>query len=371
MRDDGRTLLTGSAGLVENQIKNWVRQRVCAVDKAHGRCKKVVLKHLNVERKPIADVHVVTINSDPATDGTEVADKVVLEIAESSLRDANDVKAGVQTYAIYAYYTNDPNFCPRKIFRVSADEDFDPESGGVSEPPTEKGILSQLMRHNEINSKNSLVAMGYIIQTFQKEIDQQRQMNQKFLEQQIDTSMFIQEVMNDAHKRRQEERESELKMSMMEGAFEHIKVLMPIIANKLAGRQIVPENMPPEFGLLASLLENLSDQRQTVLRDMLNPSQLTTLAELLGAYEKSKAKIFGDRAVASEDDENEETTKSIAKRPANRLLQLFEKRSTLVNKDNRFTSKDVFMRKMEEKAERIKSKIGDATRALVDDPKKS
>ena len=369
MSDDAG-VLTGSAGLIETQIKNWVRTQVCVTSKEMGRCKKVVLRHLSVDRKPMNDVHSVNIASDAAFEGTEIADKVILEITEAALRDANDLK-GVQTYGIYAYYTGDPNWAPRKIFRVSADEDFDPESG-PSEPPTEKGIVAQLMRHNEINSKNSLVAMGYIITTFQKEIGEQRAMNKTFMEQQIETAMFIQDVMNDAHKRRIEERKAEVEMTVMEGVFEHLKIILPIIANKLAGREIVPSSMPPEFMLFASLLENLSDQQQTILRDMLNPQQLTVLAELLGAYEKKKAKLFGDKPPSDEDGEPPRSTgtTTIATKPQNRLATLFEKRSLLVKKDNRFEVKDDFTRDMEDRAEKIKRKMSDAMSKIVNDNKK-
>jgi len=364
-------VLTGSAGLVEAQIKNWVRQHVCAVSKDHGRCKKVMIRHLNVERKPVGDVHTINITSDAGVEGTEIADRIINEIADAALRDANDVRAGVQTYAIYAYYTNDANYVPRKIFRAAADEDSDPEAGGMSEPPTEKGLVSQLMRHNEITSKNSLVAMGYIIQTFQKEVEQQRAMNRNLLDQQIQTAMLIQDVTNDAHDRRLKEKRAEMEMSMLEGGFEHLKVILPIIANKIAGKEIVPGAMPKEMYLLASLLENLSPQQQTILRDMLSPQQIAVLAELLGTYEEKKAKLIGESPQADgEQDGGKKTNGALTTKPPNRLVALFEKRSTLINeKDSRFEIKDPVMRKIEERAAKIKNRLSDSTKTKDDEPK--
>lgn len=362
MSDDRRALLTGSAGLIESQIKDWVRRHVCAVSKDYGRCKKVMLRHLNLERKPAGDVHTINIASDPANEGTEIADRVINEIADHALRDANDMKSGVQTYGIYAYYTNDPNYAPRKIFRAAADEEFDPESG-PSEPPTEKGLISQLMRHNEINSKNSLVAMGYIIQTFQKEIEQQRHMNQKFMDQQVENAMILQEVMNDAHKRRLEEKKTELEMSVVEGVFEHLKVVLPIVANKIAGKDIVPSAMPRELYLFASLLENLSEQQQTVLRDMLNPQQIALLAELLGMYEKKKSKLLGEKPPEDEAEadgaKRTDEAKSLTKKPPNRLASLFERRSVLVNRDTKLEIKDEVTRRLEERVARSKNKLAE------------
>lgn len=369
MSDDA-AVLTGSAGLVEAQIKNWVRQHVCAVSKEHGRCKKVMVRHLNVERKPVGDVHTINITSDSATDGTEMADRVINEIADAALRDANDVMAGVQTYAIYAYYTNDTNYVPRKIFRAAADEDSNPEAGGLSEPPTEKGVLSQLMRHNEVTSKNSLVAMGYIIQTFQKEIDQQRAMNKHLMDQQIETAMFVQEVTNDAHDRRLKEKKAEIEMAVVEGAFEHLKVILPIIANKIAGKEILSGPMSKEIYLLASFLETLSPQQQTVLRDMLSPQQVAQLAELLGSYEEKKAKLIGESSRSEEDGDEKKTNGTVTSKPPNRLVGLFEKRSAIVSeRDSRFEVRDPVMRKIEERAAKIRSRLSDAAKASNDESK--
>lgn len=363
-------MLTGSAGLVEAQIKNWVRQHVCAVSKEHGRCKKVMVRHLNIERKPVGDVHTINITSDPAVVETEMADKVINEIADAALRDANDVKAGVQTYAIYAYYTNDANYVPRKIFRAAADEDSDPEAGGLSEPPNEKGLTAQLMRHLEVTSKNSLVAMGYIIQTFQKEIDQQRSLNKHLMGQQIETAMLIQDVTNDAHDRRIKEKKAEMEMSIMEGGFEHLKVILPIIANKLAGKEIMSGPMSKDIYLLASFLENLSPQQQTVLRDMLSPQQIAQLAELLTSYEEKKAKLVGESSPSEDEQSGSKTNKTITSRPPNRLVGLFEKRSTLVNdKDGRFEIKDPVMRKIEERAAKIRNGLSDVVKANNDESK--
>jgi hypothetical protein len=369
-------LLTGSAGLIENQIKGWIRSHVCASSKEYGRCKKVMLRHLNLERKPAGDVATINLADDPAIVGTEVADKVIMEIADAALRDANDMKAGVQTYGIYAYFTNDQNYAPRKIFRVAADEEFDPESG-PSEPPTEKGLVQQLMRHNEINSKNSLVAMGYIIQTFQKELDQQRAANKQLFDQQIEGALLIQDVMNDAHRRRLDEKKAELEMSVIEGVFEHLKVVLPIVANKIAGKEIVPTGMQRELYMFASLLENLSDEQQTVLRDMLNPQQTTLLAELLGMYEDKKAKLLGERPQDEEPEGEKKTNgtttavaKTVTRKPPNRLAALFERRSNLVKKDTRFEIRDEVTRRMEERAEKIKNGLRSAARSIADESKK-
>ena len=356
-------MLTGSVGLIENQIKDWVRKHACTVDPDDGRCKKLVVRHLSVEKKPIGDVCTVNIASDPAFEGTEIADKLIAEIADAAQRDADDYKSGVQTYGIFAYYTKNDRFVPRKVFRVAANEDFDPE-GGSSEPPTEKGLMTQLMRHNEINSKNSLVAMGYIMQTFQKEISEQRENGRKYFEQQIDLVVLVQDMLNDSHKRRQEEKKGDMEMSILEGTFEHLKIILPIIANKLMGKEVFPAKMDRELYLMASLWETLTDQQQEELRRMLSPQQLSILAEFLGMYEERKNKLTGETPDGDEsgsaDPKKEKSIEGVASPGSpkkNKLLTLFEKRSNIVNKaGSNLTITDDVTRRMEERAARILSR---------------
>mgnify|MGYP003334066656 CR=1 FL=1 len=47
-------MLTGERGLIENQIKDWVRRNVCLFDKENGRCHKLLIRHLTVDKKPDA-----------------------------------------------------------------------------------------------------------------------------------------------------------------------------------------------------------------------------------------------------------------------------------------------------------------------------
>jgi hypothetical protein len=355
-------MLLGTEGSIENQLGDWIRQRVCTVDDEHGFCKKVVVRHLNIDKKPVSDVASITVSTDPALEGSQSVDMIVSQIAHSAIEDANDLSAGVQTYAAYAYYTKDTNYVPRKIFRVAAEEEMD-RSAGPTEPPTEKGLTSQLMRHLEVVSKNALVGMGYIMQTFQKEIEQQRNMNAKFMSQQIEMSVLVQEILNDGHKRHIDDKESEMKVSMMEGAFEHLKIVLPILANRLAGKDVFPPKMDREMYMLATLLENLSPEQQNMLQSMLKPEQMTVLAELLGMYEKRKEKLGGGGG--GEGDAKDAGSKQ--------LLKLFESRENLIRSDKALEVDDVRSKRIEAKAAKIRAtleEIGNDISKSAEGPKK-
>lgn len=317
-------MLTGSQGLIENQIKGWVRQHTSAVDISNGRCKRLVVRHLNLDKRPVGDVHTINIAHDPSLHGAEMSDKYIMEIAEAAQSDANDLKQGVQTYAIYAFYDKNPDYQPRKVFRVAAEEEMERDAG-PSEPPTEKGLTAQLMRHLEIVSKNSLVGMGYILQTFQKENSELRERERFHHQQQIDHVILVQDLLNDASKRRIEERQSEVLLSSMEGVFEHLKIVFPVIVNKLAGKQLMPQKMDRELYLFAALFENFTAEQQSYLMNSLSPQQATIFAELLGLYEDRKKNLLTETGKNGD-------AKNGGVNAQSKLLQLFEKRGDIIRK---------------------------------------
>lgn len=366
-------MLTDSRGLTESSIKEWVRRNVCSFDKERGRCTKLVVRHLTIDKKPDADVHTVNISGDPAVDGTEIADRVILDVAECSQRDANDL-GGLQTYAVYAYYTLDKNYVPRKVFRVSAEDEIEREREGTTEPATEKGLLSQLMRHNENNNRNSLVAMGYILQTFQKELKESRDQNKVFMNQQIDMTLLVQEVLDGAAKRGLEEKQAEIQVSVIEGVFEHLKVGLPVLINRLAGKEIFPAKMDRELYMMATLFEGLAPEQQAELTSMLRPEQLSVLAELLGMYEERKHKFLrqhGEEPPDENDDGGKKkngsggltkkngAAKEIGK-GSSTLLKLFEKRKNLVNGEKVAEVDDERAKRIEKRALDIKNRLSDA-----------
>jgi len=277
-------LVTGS---IENQIAEWVRRQVIHVDKAKGRCRKMVVRHVSLDNKVQGDVHTCNIPSDPGLDGIEVADRVASEIAEHAQDDANSQASGIQKYVVMAYFDGDDKYCPRRIFRVMAEEE---SSGDLSpsEPPTERGVAAMLMRHLERERQVGSVTIGFMFQTLQKEIADQRAVNKTFLQQQVDLMLLVREVLDDGHKRKIEERKLEIETALVEGAFEHLKHFLPIILNRVAGKEIIPATMDKQFYMLASLFEGLEPEQQEAIRKMLKPQQLALLAEILGSYEQKK-----------------------------------------------------------------------------------
>jgi hypothetical protein len=281
---------------IEHEIEAWIRANVAFPDvQLHGRCTKIVLKQLNLERKPQADVASFPVRLDPGAENE--FDPLLHSISNAAQQDANDMNQGVQVYAIYAYYQNDPTYVARKIFRVASDTDVDRDLT-PSEPPTEKGLVAQTMRHLEAVMKTNTVTMGYMMNAQQAEIRRQAEMIEAYSKQQTDFVVILQDTLNDQQKRRLEERKQEMEMAIKDELMSKLGTLLPYFVNRLAGTPIFPEQdrMLIMFG---TFLERLSDDQQRSFMKSLDENQQLAFAAILEEYEKKK-KTLEKQPVAME-----------------------------------------------------------------------
>ena len=282
-------MTANSAGSIEMQIGDWIREHVVTAEGGRGRCKRLVLRHSNLEGHPQGDVTSISIPNDEGLAGE--VDMIVNKIVDSAQRDANDFGGTIQKYILFAYYANDPNYVPRKMFRVAADDEITRDTS-PSEPPTEKGLAAQAMRHLEVVMRQASMGQSFMTEHFIRMIGKLQDKDERSEKQKIDMMLLVQETINDSHQRRLNERKQEMEQSIKEGIFEQLKVAIPIILNRLAGKPLLPEQ-DKSFMLMAALLENLRPEQQAFLRDSLDPPQAAVLSEILGEYEKKKATFMG------------------------------------------------------------------------------
>ena len=279
-------------GMIEQQISNWVRQFVAFPDKSlHGKCTKVVLRHVNIDRRPQGDVNSFAVRMEEGAE-EEGIDPLINKIADSAQGDANDLNQGVQTYAVFAYYDGDKTYVPRKNFRVAPTDVEMQRDLSPSETPDARGLTAQLMRHVEAIQRTATISGGHLFQTMQLEMKRMAEMNEKFGEQQIEMLVLVQDLIDNSHRRRLEERSEEANLAIKEETVSKLAALAPVIINRLAGKQIVPEE-DRSLMLMANLLEGLDDDQQAMLYKTLKPQQLIALAEVFSAYEQRKSKWLG------------------------------------------------------------------------------
>ena len=97
--------------IITGQIESWVRKIL------RGKCNKMTL--VNLTSKSSAQ-DVLRIFEIPLEESDErLVDSLLLQIAYTAQRNCDDLFAGSQKYAIYAYHADDPRYVPRLIFSAS------------------------------------------------------------------------------------------------------------------------------------------------------------------------------------------------------------------------------------------------------------
>jgi hypothetical protein len=294
----------GELGLIEQQIQGWVRENVLYPEKKlHGTCDHVMLRHVNVERKPQGDVKAFPVRLEEGAEDDGLI-PLLHKIAEAAQGDADDMNQGVQSYALYAYYPAHKGYVPRRFFRVAPSDVEIQRDLAPSEPPTEKGLVAQMQRHVEAIMRTSTIANGHLFQTMQNEMRRLAEMNEKFATQQIDFMVLTQDLIDNSHGRRLKEKDAETNLAMKESALSKIEALVPVILNRLAGKQILPEENR-SLMLMAALMENMSEAQQLQFYGSLNDPQKMALAEILAEYEKGKSRLHRDNPVVKIGAKNE------------------------------------------------------------------
>lgn len=275
-------------GMISQQIDPWLRKQIVFKDKVHGNCKQILLRHLGIDRKVQGDVAAFPVRLEV---GSEDLDPLVTEICQAAQRDADEIQQGIQNYALFAQF-EDLNYMPRKMFRVAAVNEGFERDLSPSEPPTDKGLVSQHMRHTESMVKIALTSIGAVTELTQRENRRLAEQNEKYAVQQIDFMLVLQKLMDNAHERRLKEKEREFNVGLKQEALEKVSSLIPIIANRIAGQNLLPTT-DPSFMMMAGLLENLTPKQQMDMLDMLDPAQKVLFGEMLAEYEKKKDKVMG------------------------------------------------------------------------------
>jgi hypothetical protein len=345
-------------GVIEHQLRQWVRDQVLA---KKFNCRELVLRHVTMDSRPQGDVGHYDVPTGDVTPSHDV-DTIVGQILDAAQADADSVGGSVQMYALYATFDKS-DYTPRKIFRASPQTEFDRDVA-PSEPPTDKGLAGQAMRHMEAVLKTSVASQGYLFSLLERQVQRLQDKDERSDQQKIDMMLLIQDVLDSAHARRLEERKAEASQGMKENALEYLKVAAPIILNRLAGKPVLPEKNK-SFMLMASLLENLRPEQQAFLRESLDPAQLTVLAEILAEYEKDKATFEGQNdkssqvaAAGNSLPPTDDPESSSSPKPP----KIFQKiKDRLLENDE--PSKDPFMRRLEQRGASFARKLkpGDET----------
>ena len=248
------------------------RQFVAAHD--GGRCARLQLFHLAGRQRCLR-----TWSFAEAFEEDQI-ELLAAEIIDCAQQEAG-VLGGSQRFSLCAYYAQYPE-------HVGESKAFARQGGGAedgaevdSEGPSEKGLLSQLMRHNEANARS-------VVQSSQQLLKAQAQMVDSLsarLAHMDDTHLkYVQtteSLLSERHIRDLATKEHELRAKAWSEGFDKLNLLAPVIVNKLAGQKILPEPTSVVNEMVGGFVESLSSEQLASLGGTLKPEQMIVVLNLV------------------------------------------------------------------------------------------
>lgn len=248
-------------------MMDWIRrQAFMHADSKNGRCTGLLVLHMGSKNNQVAEIPI------HEKFGPEDVEDVATEVGNAATLDA-DALGGVQKYYITATFENLSGPANRFAFRISGTGNEDNVDTFDSEPANSKGLLGQMMRHTEAAQRISVASTGHVITMQNKIISRQAEQIESLTSKHIELVETLEELKSERHDRDLAAAESMRKQEAYKDITQKILMLMPIVANKFAGKKLLPEKTTSGEQMVKSLMDSIKPDQMGRLQETLTAEQ--------------------------------------------------------------------------------------------------
>ena len=239
--------------------------------------------------------------SAPGSKGAEVDDFKVesrIEIDEIPMfaqnilaraqEDADGHGPMVQSYTVFTYLRRESKPQGRYPFRLRGEQDMDLDDEAGYEAPNNKGLMSQLMRHNEALTRGIATSAASMLAIATRRAESQDRLVEKLLEERMRTFEVLEAAKSEQHSRDMELMMMDAGQKRKDEAFGKLMQLVPVVINRLAGGKVLPQKTDPLMMMLEPLIDSLSQEQLHNIGSSLKPEQMITFAEILRTFQQKK-----------------------------------------------------------------------------------
>jgi hypothetical protein len=264
-------------------LRRWVRgifhkgERITKIE-----CRHLQTTDVGSRSHKVLELSEAELKEDP--------ENIASNLIEESVNDAENFE-GLQQY-ILTYYTEKggDDARGRHVFRIAgklSKDEYEMVSG--SEPPNEKGINSQVMRHNEALIRITLQNVNSQMSFYERRLESQ----ERVLERSAEREIRILELIGNLEDRKLE-RELEFKRQqrsemVKDKLLSKVDLFAPILAAKILPSATGGKVEGIDIRLMP-LLESLTEEQMHKLFDTLNDEQRASLMEIYTSYREYKKK---------------------------------------------------------------------------------
>jgi len=207
-------------------------------------------------------------------------DDAVPLIAECSQEAANGF-GNTTRFALLAFRSGDED---RSTSILNMSWALAPSASGgdddaMSEPATDQGLLAQLMRHNSDLHRQSTGTWGMMFSYLTNIIDKQATQIDRLGNEKMSNAAAVEELVSKKHERDMDMEDRKAKQKRLDDMFGKVATLLPVVVNKIAGKELVRQN------------DTLLELTSTEFVGSLKPSQLDALLQT-GALDKHQLALI-------------------------------------------------------------------------------
>lgn len=211
-----------------------------------------------------------------------------IELASRFEEAANDDAEGlgnIQSYVLASYFTAVPDKIRERLsFRLHVQSEDD-DTIDQSEAPTERGIVQQLMRHNEANARVMTMGMAEVVRQQNRMIERLASQNDSLMDKHFNVLDLYEKLLTAESVREIEKMKVTSKIAREEQLVEKIMLLAPAVVNRLGGKKMLPEAATPAEMMVMNFVKSLRPDQMTKVMDTLDPEQQLQVVELIQAQQ--------------------------------------------------------------------------------------
>ena len=257
-----------------HRIARWMRG--LWADDVEAKPDQLALRHVSVSDRQVDVASFVIGDKAP-----EDQDALIGRIEEALENDADGL-GGVQKYVLLAL--REGRALSRLPMRVAGNGD---EGGNLesleSEPANSKGLLAQLMRHNEVQSRMFAMSMGQVISTMQRTIARLQETVEVADERRLAAVDTAEELLTRGHERAALTQIVEDNRAAKTALFDSVKTAMPFVMHYLRKATGMPVETTPVAKLVSQLAASLGPEQLAGLEKILSEEQQAIIAKIFAA----------------------------------------------------------------------------------------
>lgn len=262
----------------KQSLSDWIQEALTDPDKS-GKCTAMSLCHMVGETQH--ELHSVTFGSTP-WEPSKLA-SLFQGKAESFSQDL----PGAQTFVLLAMYEGSSEPQAKHPIMIAGNSDFD---GLLTEGPHEKGLLQQMMRHNEAIVGAAFLHNRVLFEQSAKMLETLGEQNHRLMNENHEAIGAIKELLMAEATKAHEYKMTEIKEQRSTQERNKLLGMAPALLNTILGKEVFPQESA-DSAIMDTLAENLTQEEIMTLSRTLRPEIWGPLAARLGTALERKEKI--------------------------------------------------------------------------------